>query len=52
MAWAIDAVAFKLDEGKDLRERLDSKELWKSVEKSEARCFEGARKVHPPASEK
>jgi len=30
----VDTVGFKLAEGKGLREGWDSKELWKSVEKS------------------
>jgi hypothetical protein len=36
--WAsrIETVGFKLAEGRGLREGWDSKELWKSVEKSKA----------------
>src|SRR5229473_3795951 len=39
--WAslFDTVGYKLAEGKGLREGWDSKELWKSVEKSKAPAF-------------
>jgi hypothetical protein len=39
--WAtlFETVGFKLAEGKGLREGWDSKELWKSVEKSRAVLF-------------
>jgi hypothetical protein len=36
MASRIEMVRYKLAEGKGLREGWDSKEVWKSVEKSEA----------------
>jgi hypothetical protein len=39
-------VGFKLAEGKGLREGWDSKELWKTVERSEA-PFPEARKMGP-----
>jgi hypothetical protein len=48
--WAslFETVGFKLVEGKGLREGRDSKELWKSVDKSKAPRAKPAREAPAP----